>query len=267
MKEQAITTNDLELLNRFTLKEMTTDNVAVFSMLIIDESETSNGRIWTREWMKEAVKRNLFDGVPFLTNHENDQATKIGTIFSANLRNEGIFGKVFIPLDEQGLSSKEAIENGRIRNVSINASGEAKEIDGKTHILPSDDMRVFEVSAVAVGGCKTCTIKEKANTEPCESESGDPASPLLEFATLQLSELRASFIRLAGFTLGTSNRETYAKVADALDPITLKAFAEDFRKAYESRAIEQNESQESESTDAATDVLAALKEIQKIKGV
>lgn len=271
MKEQAVTESDLRLINRYTLKELAEDQVFSFSAKFIDSEPTSNGRVWTREWMEQAIERKLFDGVPFLTNHENDQTMKIGTIYSAVLREDGIHGKVFVPLDEQGKQSKEEIENGRIRNVSINADGEPKQVDGKTHILPSDDMRVFEVSSVGVGGCRSCHITEQAKQMPCD-ESSEPASDplashsLLEFANTQLAELQNQFIRLAGFTLGTS-RETSAKVAESLDPLTLKTFAEDFRKAYEARAKQDCECEGDTTSDSASEVLKALKQIQQIKGV
>jgi len=271
MKEMAVTESDLRAINRYTLKELAEDQVFSFSAKFIDSEPTSNGRVWTREWMEQAIDRKLFDGVPFLTNHENDQSLKIGTVFHAKLKEDGIHGKVFVPLDEQGKQSQQAVENGRIRSVSINATGEAREIDGHTHILPSDEARVFEVSSVAVGGCRTCHITEKQET-PCSeaSESANevpPTShdPIREFGMSELSDLRNQFIRLAGFTLGTS-KDISAKVAESVDPMTLKCFAEDLRRTYDSRAKQETDCAES-SANETDEILAALKNIQAIKGV
>lgn len=269
MQEQAITKNDLKQLNRFTLKEMTTNDVAVYSMRVIDSHKTSNNRVWEESFLKTAVENNLFDGTPFLVDHNNSLQSKIGTIFSATFDEGAVHAKVFIPRDERGEKWIEQIENGTIRQVSINASSSnVKDIDGTLHIYPSDDMRVFEISGVATGGCgENCRITEQAQTEtPSESgETDDSQTSLIAFAESELAILRNQFIRLAGFTLGTSNRETYSKVADALDPLTLKAFCEDLRKAYENAG--KCECQETGTTESETsdDVLKALKEINKYR--
>ncbi|RJR13725.1 hypothetical protein C4585_01555 [Candidatus Parcubacteria bacterium] len=260
-KEQVITENDLKQINRYTLKEMTVDDVAVFTMKIIDSHPTSNNRVWTKEWMMEAIKRKLFDGIPFLTDHENSQTTKIGTIFSAELREDGIYGKVFLPLDTQGKQAKKAIENGRITSVSINADGQSKEIDGKIHILPSPEMRVYEVSAVAVAGCKSCKITE------CHENETPTESAELIYANETLTNARLAFVRLCGFTFGTNNRELYSKVADSLDPFTLTAFSKDIQKSYEERNKVETEALQESSSDVTADIRKAIQSIKHTKGV
>ena len=73
IQEKQTTQQELESLNRFTLRELNENEVFIFSAKFIDDSPTSNGRIWSKEWQTEAVERKLFDGIPFLTNHENNQ--------------------------------------------------------------------------------------------------------------------------------------------------------------------------------------------------
>ena len=227
MQEQVATKADLVALNRYTLRELKEDEVFIFAAKFIGIEPTSNGRIWSKEWMEASIERKLWQGVPFMTDHANSLSMKIGTIYSATLEEDGIHGKVFIPLDEQGKQSKEAIENSRIRSVSINADGESLQEGDITRILPADDMRIFEVSAVQVAGCKTCVITEETQGGVCESDN------MMTFAKEQLEELQAEFVKLIGFTLGISiNRETYKKVAESIDPLTLRRVSKDLREAY-----------------------------------
>ncbi len=265
MQEQQATASDLTALNRFTLKELAESEVFIFSAKFIDSEPTANGRIWSREWQEQAIKRKLFEGIPFLTNHDNDQTTKIGTVFSAELKDDGIHGKVFLPLDKQGLESREQVENGRIRSVSINADGEMKREGDVTKVLPSDDMRVFEVSAVAVPGCKTCVITEehKPSDDPCNSDQKNER--LLAFAESVAHDMRSDFVRVAGFTLGKEiDRELYAEIATTLDPLTLKALTKDLRELYE----RDKNNQTIECDDGSIEnIKRSLEHIHKVKGV
>lgn len=271
MKEQIATKADLTALNRFTLKELKEDDVFIFAAKFIDSEPTANGRIWTKEWMEAAIERKLFEGIPFLTDHENQQTMKIGTVFMAEMKDDGIYGRVFVPLDKQGQEAKEAVENGRIRSVSINADGELKREGDITKILPSETMRVFEVSAVAVPGCKTCVITEQTSGGACESKDDPKKSKnetsMLKFAEEQLTELQAEYIRLAGFTLGTSDfdRDLYKKVAESLDPLTLRSLTKDLRESYNKS---QNESQTIEQeVGSVEEIKRSLEHINKVKGV
>lgn len=272
MQEQLVATEaDLTALNRFTLKELREDGVFIFSAKFIDDQPTANGRVWSREWMEAAVQRRLFHGVPFLTDHENSQTTKIGTVFSAELRDDGIHGRVFIPLDDQGRQAKEAVENGRIRSVSINADGELKRDGELTRVLPSDNMRVFEVSAVAVPGCKSCVITEQSQGGACESSDTPEISQaavttsLLEFARGEFETLKGEFVRVAGFALGVGiNRELYQAIAERLEPLQLKNITNDLRKAYE----RNNEQPATTETIAdVSKVAKAFEQIRKVKGI
>lgn len=273
-ERKQITNEELQAINRFTLKEVSDSDVAVFTMKIIDDEPTSNGRIWTKEWQREAVARNLFDGVPFLTNHENDQETKIGTIFSADFREDGTYGKVYIPLDDKGKQDVEAIENGRIKNVSINGHGEAKEINDHLHITPSDDMRVFEVSSVAVGGCRTCKITE--THKPCESKNTETdgnggqtsqtpkyTEQMNDLLSVYTTQLKESFVRLAGFTFPSRDKQLYEAIADNLNPVLLKQLTDEMQQACDSK-IEQDKP---DGVSPVTDIQNEVERIMKAKGV
>ena len=267
MKEQQQTETDLTALNRFTSKELREHDVFTFSAKFIDDERTSNGRVWSNEWMKAAVERKLFLGTPFLANHENDQTLKIGTVYSAELREDGIHGKVFIPLDEQGQQAKEAIENGRVRNVSINADAKIQKDSEITRILPSDDMRVYEVSAVPVGGCKTCTITEEHECLESDKQNSSDGSRLSAFAEHAFASLTHEYVRLMAFTVGTNiDRELYQSIAESVDPLSLQALVNDLNEAY---AKGQKESmQETEPTDdASAKIKQEIAQIHKWKGV
>ena len=272
IEKQIATQEDLQAINRFTLREMKPDDVYIFSAKFIDSEVTANKREWTKEWQKEAVERRLFDGVSFLMNHENDQTQKIGTVFSATLQGDSIVGKVFIPLDEQGKRSMEAVENSRISPVSINADGEIKREGDRVRVLPSKDMRVYEVSAVAVGGCRTCKVLKESACScgqkcSCQSASSENVerndTSLLEFARGELTAIKTEFVRLAGLSLSINDRPLLESVASSIDPKTLKQFSAKLREHY----LATNKSEAAPGSTDAHRIAEALSNIRKVKGV
>lgn len=235
----SVSSSDLELINKWTLEPLTAEQVYTFSAKLIDAETTLNNRQWSVDWQKANVEK--FNGAPVTINHDTTDASLVmGRIFHAEQVGNAINGKIFIPLtSETGKTAAEKIKNGQLKSMSINAKSDNSRREGEVDvILPSHTDRILEVSFVAVGGCQTCGVQSETASE-CQKQtttegekSGNENYVLKEFAVAQLKDLRAEFVRLAAFTLGTGiDRKTYQSVAESVSPLTLRQLVEDFKKA------------------------------------
>lgn len=268
MQEQQTTEADLKLLNRFTLKELREDDVFIFSAKFIDDEPTSNGRVWSKEWMEAAVERKLFEGIPVVVNHENDQTLVLGRVYQAEMKDNAVVGKVYVPLDTSlGRQAQTKIESGLFKSVSINAKADNIKQEGKlTRILPSDTDRIFELSFVAVPGCKSCVVTEEHECQESDNKTSEEASRLSAFAEHAFANLTDEYVRLMAFTIGTDiNRELYQSIAESVDPLSLQALVNDLKQAY---AKGHKGMQETEPTDdASAKIKEEIEQIHKWKGV
>lgn len=279
IKTERMSPDDLTAINQLTLTDMTEDKVFTFSVKLIDDSATANGRVWSVEWQRANVES--FIGVPVVVNHDNDQSLVLGRIFAAEQKGNAIFGKVYVPLvTDYQREAREKIEAGLFKNVSINAHARNVQQEGQfTRILPGDDDRVFEVSFVAVPGCLDCGVMAEnaqqsgeaccavTENEPDRTEQVCVSQPdrWLEYAKSVHREASSEYIRLAGFVFGdSSDRSAYERVANLLDPATLTTLSADLRRLYESE--QYGIDAPSSATEAAT-IKDAINQIKKPKGV
>lgn len=262
--QEKLTQNELKEIKRIAPELQEQDILSVKATFITDDV-TANNRKWTVEWQKANAEK--FVGVPLLVDHENSTSNFLGRVWRSEQTGNSIIGSFFIPLNTQwGKEAKENIDSTKFKSVSINATGESKREDGIDIIYPGKNDRVFEVSFVAVGGCKSCTITESQDTKNsesccCESKGNDKWS---EYAKQIHTTLTSDFIRAAGLTVGieTFERETYQTIAESLDPESLKTITNDLRRLCEDRK-EQAES----ANSAANQVTEVISKIKQAKGI
>jgi hypothetical protein len=264
IKTEALETSqtDLDLINQWTLAPLTAEQVYTFSAKLIDDKPTANNRVWSTEW--QAANTPKFLGIPVTLNHDTSDANLvIGRIYHAEQTGNAITGRVFVPLTtETGKTATGKIKAGQLKAMSINArANKTKAENGIDVILPSDDDRILEVSFVSVGGCETCGITKETPTSNAKTEC--KSDPLVEFAISQLADLRAEYIRNAAFALGTNvSKAIYSKVAESVDPMTLKTLTEDLKRAYES-----NKTSKAESLPASNDIKTQIEDLRNLMGV
>jgi hypothetical protein len=263
---EKLSPDDLTAIRKLTHSEFAESEVFTFRARLIDDTPTANGRIWSREWQTANV--NNFVGVPVVVNHENDQSLVLGRVYEATQKDNAIFGSVFVPLSTDiGREAKAKIDAGLFKSVSINASASNTKAEGDlTRILPGDNDRVFEVSFVAVPGCKSCEIvNEAALTNTGESCNADDKrrNHWAEYAEQMHAEATQEFIRVAGFAVGEGFCKTmYEQVASRLDPATIKTMSDDYRRICADRR-ERAEC----GNSAADQIREMIHSIKKAKGI
>ncbi len=271
---EALSEVDLNQINQFTQKEYSAENIYAFKVKAIDDAPTANNRVWSVGWQRNAVEKNLFNGIPVVVNHENDQALVLGRVFHAEQVDNAIYAKAFVPLDTPtGKQAKANIDAGLYRSVSINASAEnKKEKDGLLYVYPSPNDRLFELSFVAIAGCRDCTtqketIPDKAACDCRESKESiaekTKDNDLRELADITLAELRAEYIKLQAALLGTGiNRVVYTQLAETIPPLTLRACVKDLRVA----ASKKSTITLSPKTDGGEYIERSLEALKTLKG-
>lgn len=263
--------DDLQAIQK--LAEISEDNLFTFTAKFIDDSPTANGRVWSKEWQAKNV--NNFIGIPCLVNHENDNSLVVGRVFHAEQKDNAIYGKVYVPLStEIGREAKAKIDAGLFKSVSINASASNTKTEGNlTRILPGENDRVFEVSFVAIPGCKSCEIvREDAPTKQCKGHckcksknigESSEANEWTEYARMVHNDALTTFVRLAGLAVGEGfSKDTYSNAAKRLDPTTLKTLSEDMRRICERSKVEAEV-----GNSAASHIKETLNNIKKVRGI
>lgn len=259
---------DLEAINKLTMTEMSEDDLFTFSAKAIDDEPTANGRIWSVEWQRANVEN--FVGAPVTINHENNQALVLGRIYGARQKDKSIFVKVYVPLNtEVGREAKQKIDAGLFKSVSINGTGDMIPEGDLTRVMPGKNDRVFEVSFVAVGGCRTCQIisecacQNTGKSVKADNSESSAHDKWIDYARTIHANQSAEFVRLAGFAIGENFQiDTYKEIAARLDPEALKAMSDDYRRLCEDRKA----SAEGEGS-AAAQVTEAISKIKKMKGI
>lgn len=274
IKTESINANDLDLINAWTLTPLSESDVFLFSAKLIDDEPTSNDRVWSREWQEANVDKFL--GAPVTINHDTSDANLVvGRVYSATTEGNSIVGKVFVPLlTESGKSAANKIKSGQLKSMSINSKSKKSKKQKREGgadvdvILPDPDDRILEVSFVTAPGCASCGVL----TAECGcGRGGKPKTPSLQESAVDaglaklgaeyLNELRAEYVRLSSFALGTSiDKTTYQKLAEQCDVATLKEVVADLRKAS------PRETAEAASEDGADSIKSTLDNIRKVKG-
>lgn len=269
---ESVSKEDLDLINAWTLEPLTAEQVFTFKAKLIDETPTSNGRIWSREW--QSANAPKFVGVPITLNHDTTDARLVaGRIYRAEFAEAdgATYGWGYIPVNtEYGRTAATEANSGKLKSMSINATAKKKKKQLKEDgteldvILPSEDDRILEVSFVAVPGCAACGIVNESYPNV-----KSPSESLITFAESALKDLRNEYIRLARFALGDIKKSTYESVSESVDPLTLKALVEDLKRVLadkdkDSKQTEPTDDPESELTMRLRDKLQA---IRKTKGV
>jgi hypothetical protein len=269
---------ELAAINKHTLREYSENEVFSFAAKFIDDTVTENGRIWSREWQAANVAK--FSGVPVVINHENNQQLVLGRVYQSEIRDNAIHGKIYVPLDtDVGKEARTKIEGGLFKSVSIGAKAENVKQEGKhTRILPSDSDHVYEVSFVAIPGCSSCGVKKESACscgKECSCQSaisetvGNNDASLLEFARGELQNWQNEFVRLTGIILEINDRPLLEKVAQALDPNTLKVFSGKLREHHnKSHLMIGRDTAPATTEDSDTQrIRESLSNIRKYKGV
>ena len=255
-QEKIATDEDMEAINKLTLRPLKQEEVFTFSFRACDDSVTKNNRKWSVEWQEAAVDK--FIGKPIQLNHSNDITEKVGVIYSAKQDGNAVSASAFIPLiTETDRENRAKIESGMYKHVSINGDGSITK-DGDVDVIGAgENVDLYEVSFVAIPGNRSgCEVTEAAE------DAGK--TEMLEFARQSYEALQGDFVRHAGFLMGTSiKRATYEKIAGLLDPFTLKEITADMKGAYE-----QAQTEETPTLDESTSALdQQIQQLRLRKGI
>lgn len=179
-----ISSDQLDKINKLTMAKVSSEEVFVFKMLLVDDSVTRNftnyPESFQRAILKKPPKLGNWIGLPMLMGRREDHETiannQVGRIFDAKLVRTptghiGTIGSVYIPINESTNALIDNIKAGVHREVSIGVSVElplcsicgddirdCKHEPGKhyneelCYIIMDGDVEGQEVSFVAVPG-------------------------------------------------------------------------------------------------------------------
>ena len=132
-----ISQDQLDKINKLTIAKVSSEEVFVFKMLLVDDSITRNftnyPESFQRAILKKAPKLGNWIGLPMLMGRREDHETiannQVGRIFDAKLvktptGNIGTIGSVYIPINESTNPLIDNIKAGVHREVSIGVSVE-----------------------------------------------------------------------------------------------------------------------------------------------
>lgn len=132
-----ISQDQLDKINKLTIAKVSSEEVFVFKMLLVDDSITRNftnyPESFQRAILKKAPKLGNWIGLPMLMGRREDHETiannQVGRIFDAKLvktptGNIGTIGSVYIPINESTNALIDNIKAGVHREVSIGVSVE-----------------------------------------------------------------------------------------------------------------------------------------------
>lgn len=132
-----LSSEQLKKINKLTLSKVSSEEVFVYKMLLVDDSITRNftnyPESFQRAILSKEPKKGNWIGLPMLMgrteDHEAMASNQVGRIFDAKLvrtpsGNIGTIGSVYIPINESNISLIDNIKAGVHREVSIGVSVE-----------------------------------------------------------------------------------------------------------------------------------------------
>ena len=132
-----ISQDQLDKINKLTIAKVSSEEVFVFKMLLVDDSVTRNftnyPESFQRAILKKAPKLGNWIGLPMMMGRREDHETiannQVGRIFDAKLVKTptghiGTIGSVYIPINESTNALIDNIKAGVHREVSIGVSVE-----------------------------------------------------------------------------------------------------------------------------------------------
>ena len=269
ISEMALTDADLQAINAVSFAPLTAEEVYIFPAKLTDaKSPTRNKRVWTEAWAEANAPK--FVGCPLSFDHDATHALRgWGRIYAAEVRDGSLYAKGFIPTNTpEGRQLAESVKSQKPR-MSIQADvGTPEHRDGLDYIMPSPQDRILEVSFLIdkPAGCTTCGVMEAC---PCESHNVKSADdPFRSFAEAAFTDLKNEYIRLARFALGEGvKKSTYQTVCESVDPLTLKAMAEDLKRVIADKQEQEPKEPEDVETELTLRLKDRLQAIRKTKGV
>ena len=266
-KEQVTTDSDLAAINRLTLRPLSESEVFTFGLDIMEaERPTSNGRVWSKEWLQKNAPR--FVGTPVTVGHvePSDLDRKVATMYEATFDGTWLRARAFVPVtDERGKAARESLENGTYSAVSIEGIGAVQKQGDHIRIVPSENDRALAVALTLKPGLETAKVTESVSPQTGETPARDDL--LTTFAAEAINDLRNDFIRAAGFAVSSADRTLLRKVAEQLDPFVLRDLTRAIDKSYTTRQQESATEARTASEQVSSAVDEALKRIRQTKGM
>ncbi len=129
---EKITNEDLDKINKLTVKSVSKEDVVIYPALLIDDQTTRNATKYPKEFQKTIlslpVGEGNFIGAPFLLGDEKDHqdtaASQLGRIFDAwqvidKEGHHGTMGKIYILKTKENVETIKKIDSGVLKEVSI----------------------------------------------------------------------------------------------------------------------------------------------------
>jgi len=225
---------DLEKINKLSVKPVTKEEVAVYSALLIDDQVTRNATQYPREFQKTLlslpVGEGNFIGAPFLfgdiKDHQDTASSQVGRIFDAwQVADEkghyGVMGKIYILRSKDNKETIQKIDSGVLKEISIStkvempicslckqdirACGHEKGVDG-CYVMMTGTGFCGEVSLVAIpGSTKAKILNEDALKGYAKAESVEILKQENEALRKEMQELKETF-----------DEDYFAKIEDAI---------------------------------------------------
>lgn len=265
--KESVTESDLALVNRFTLKPLTQDQVEIYSGTFADEQPNANKRIYTREWQAQYFKD--FVGSPITTNHEVTVEASYGRVIEARQDAGSIKGRFYIAKTKEGADKLiDALDSGAVKGISIEAFSKAEPAGEFARIVPDPLTKILAVSLVGVAACKSCEVTRESAESPEKPAATDR---LREFASEAVKALKNEAVKLSALVLGKGNdRAVYQRVAESLssDPFTLQEFVTSLKTAHAEQRrsdVQQPDLKAPVDPDGLTRALQAAQQLNKSK--
>lgn len=246
---KADATADIELINRFTLREFSPDEVFTFKTVLCDNEVDRDGEYFTSNTLKKFV--GMFEGRTGISNHQWLAENQVARIYRTSLEKTDYITKLnepllqlvagcYIPRTEDNKSLIDSIESGITKEVSISCRikqcncsicGKPMQYDWRTSTEHCDDGHckgeiyngklcaaaledpedAFEFSFVAVPAQRRAGVTKSAE------DVNDAVKTLLD-ADLTQSVSHSDFLRLLQkMKAATIDREEMTKRAKILE--------------------------------------------------
>jgi len=190
-------------------------------------------------------------------------ASIVGKVYSAEIRNDAIYTKAFIPLTtELGREAANRVKAGMWSDVSVGVEAYNEKIVNENgrkicNIYASDRDKVRELSFVTVPAVKSASV--------VKTESDIKTESLVNFANQQIEALRHEFVKQTALNLGNKiDRKAYEKISENMPPELLQQAVNDLRQQ---NSIKQESLRQQTPNPADSDFAAEMKRKRKVLGV